>query len=128
MISMRRGFIPSPNPLPPNLLANGNARGGNREKQYKTRIKAWGLEKKVKKCEMLAIIRKREERRQRGKESLFFVRGLPVEGQKIDRFLRSHAQDPVVESPPRMYFFQFLAFPSLGCGCADQGYSYSVGR
>ncbi|RPB05499.1 hypothetical protein L873DRAFT_1728251 [Choiromyces venosus 120613-1] len=72
------------------------------EKQYKTRIKAWGLEKKVKTGEMLAIIRIREKRKREGKDSIFTVRKRIVLDQKIERFQKSHKEPISPDSPPRM--------------------------
>ncbi|PWW77507.1 ankyrin [Tuber magnatum] len=70
------------------------------EKQYKTRIKVWGLEKKVKTEEMKAIIRIREKRKREGKDSTFLVRKRIVPDQKIERFKRSHKEPTYLESPP----------------------------
>lgn len=50
---------------------------------YKNRITQWGLDKKHKEDEMRAIVRKNKERADRGKESVFFVRGRAVEHQEI---------------------------------------------
>ncbi|CUS14947.1 unnamed protein product [Tuber aestivum] len=69
------------------------------EKQYKTRIKAWGLEKKVKTEEMKAIIRIREKRKSEGRRSVFLVRGRIVPDQKIERFKKSHKEPICPESP-----------------------------
>jgi hypothetical protein len=42
---------------------------------YKDRIKKWGLDKKNKERDMVAILRKKTERDAVGKESSFRVRG-----------------------------------------------------
>lgn len=56
-----------------------------RERQYKRRIKDWGLDKNLKNCEMKAIVRKRQRRTAEGKKSVFEVKGHQVEPSKIDR-------------------------------------------
>jgi hypothetical protein len=59
-----------------------------REKQYKTQIKRWGLEKNVKAREMEAIIRiKRKRKEMEGKESNFTVRNRAVPPKKIMRYM-----------------------------------------
>ena len=58
----------------------------HRERQYKRRIKDWGLDNKhLKNCEMKAIVRKRQQRTAEGKKSVFEVKGHQVEPSKIDR-------------------------------------------
>ncbi|KAM0246840.1 hypothetical protein ACHAP5_004462 [Fusarium lateritium] len=62
-------------------------------RQYRTRISQWGKDKNVKKAEMAAIVRKRQQRKlvddDKGEQS-FTVRGRAVEPQKIDRWMNSH--------------------------------------
>jgi len=59
-----------------------------REKQYKTQIKHWGLEKNVKGREMEAIVRiKRKRKEMEGKESNFTVRNRAVPPKKIIRYM-----------------------------------------
>ncbi len=63
------------------------------ERQYKRRIKQWGLEKKVKTKEMGAIVRVQRKRfDEEGKETFFRVRKRPVDPKKITRFIRNHAR------------------------------------
>ncbi len=55
-------------------------------RQYKRRIKDWGLDTKyLKHCEMKAIVRKQRQRIAEGKKSVFEVKGLQVEPRKIER-------------------------------------------
>lgn len=64
---------------------------GCSERQYKTRISQWALEKNVKFDEMKAIVRKYQERKvQEGKDTLFRVRKRPVDPKKISRFIKKH--------------------------------------
>jgi hypothetical protein len=56
-----------------------------RERQYKRRIKDWGLDKNLKNCEMKAIVRKQQRRTAEGKRSVFEVKGRQVEPSKIER-------------------------------------------
>ena len=65
------------------------------ERQYKRKINKWRLDKYVKDEEMRAIVTRKTERQQQGKESAFFVRGRLVEPRKIDRFcLRKGIRNP----------------------------------
>lgn len=61
------------------------------ERQYKSRIAQWGLDKKVKQSEMKAIIRIEWKRKtQEGKDTCFRVRKRPVDPKKIKRFTKDH--------------------------------------
>ncbi|KAH6696506.1 hypothetical protein BKA61DRAFT_252594 [Leptodontidium sp. MPI-SDFR-AT-0119] len=59
-------------------------------RQYKTRIKKWGLEKKLKTNEMLAIVHLDKKRKREGKVTVFRVRKRTVQEEKIKRFVREH--------------------------------------
>jgi hypothetical protein len=60
-------------------------------KQYKDRIKKWGLNKHIQKDEMEAMIRIRHERKMTdNKETIFLLRGRPVNTEKIDRYEKEH--------------------------------------
>ena len=50
---------------------------------FKDRVKRWGLEKKSKEKEMRAIVYKRQQRADRGKSSLFTVRGKAVDWRAV---------------------------------------------
>jgi len=64
---------------------------GSSERQYKTRITQWGLDKKVKHNEMKAIVRiERKRKVQEGKDTCFRVRKRPVDRKKIKRFIKDH--------------------------------------
>ncbi|KAF2177735.1 hypothetical protein K469DRAFT_602421 [Zopfia rhizophila CBS 207.26] len=69
-----------------------------KERQYRTRISQWGMDKNVKPQEMAAIVRKRQRRKlvETNKGQLVFeVRGSQVEPQKIERWMKRKG---VVES------------------------------
>jgi len=67
-------------------------------KQYKDRIKKWGLNKHIQKDEMEAMIRIRRERKTTSnKETLFFLRGRPVNEEKIDRYEKEHPAETVAD-------------------------------
>lgn len=74
--------------------------GFHRRKQYQTKISQWKIDKKVKDCEMKAMIRKKREREAENppKESTFLVRGHPVGPHKIARFERDKLSSQCVES------------------------------
>ena len=59
------------------------------EKMYKDRIRKWGLDKKVKGHEMMAIIRKKAERSCIGKASAFRIREQDVPEKKIARYRKA---------------------------------------
>ncbi|CAO2653511.1 Nn.00g029220.m01.CDS01 [Neocucurbitaria sp. VM-36] len=62
-------------------------------RQYRLRVSQWGKDKNVKPPEMSAIVRKRQRRKlvEVSKAELAFeVRGVPVEPQKIDRWMKRH--------------------------------------
>jgi hypothetical protein len=62
-----------------------------RDRQYKARIRQWGLEKKVKSNEMLIIIGMDKKRKmEEGKNTAFFVRKRRVDPRKISRFIKNH--------------------------------------
>ena len=60
----------------------------NRERQYKRKISYWRLDKNIKESEMRAILAVRDIRIERGKQSVFYVRGRRVDPAKIDRFAK----------------------------------------
>ena len=55
---------------------------------YKTKITQWGLDKKNKKNEIMAVVRKKTQRDNVGKESRFRIRGQDLDLEKIDRYLK----------------------------------------
>ena len=65
---------------------------------YKTRITRWGLDKKNKKCDMEAIVRKHSDRQRIGKRSNFRVRGKAVDYEDVVRYFhrRGESIDDVV--------------------------------
>ncbi|MCJ1473176.1 hypothetical protein MMC13_001827 [Lambiella insularis] len=61
-------------------------------KQYNTKIAQWRIGKNIKENEMKAIVRKERQRKMQDppKDSVFRVRKLPVDSQKIERFKRDN--------------------------------------
>ncbi|KAI5458462.1 hypothetical protein BGZ63DRAFT_46994 [Mariannaea sp. PMI_226] len=57
-------------------------------KMYKSRIWKWGLDKKLKSDEVLAILILKTERDAQGKPSEFTIRGQPVDLDNINRYIR----------------------------------------
>ncbi|KAF4983393.1 hypothetical protein FZEAL_1122 [Fusarium zealandicum] len=57
-------------------------------KMYKSRIWKWGLDKKLKSDEVLAILIRRTEREAQNKASEFTIRGQPVDIDNINRYVR----------------------------------------
>ncbi|KAM0558215.1 hypothetical protein ACHAPJ_004900 [Fusarium lateritium] len=57
-------------------------------KMYKSRIWKWGLDKKLKSDEVLAILIAKTERDSQGKASEFTIRGQPVDLDNINRYIR----------------------------------------
>lgn len=55
---------------------------------YKDRIKQWGLDKKHKEDEMRAIVRKRKQRKDRGKDSVFSIRGRTIDDAELARYFK----------------------------------------
>ena len=64
-----------------------------RKKQYKTKLKEWGLEKNIKDKDMRAIVRKDLKRKADDsfKATIFRLRKRPVPPQRIERYKRRHA-------------------------------------
>jgi hypothetical protein len=63
------------------------------ERQYKSRINKWRLDKKIKPKEMIAIVRKRQRRKlEEGDktEYRFCVNNIEVPSSKIDRWMQMH--------------------------------------
>lgn len=69
------------------------------EKAYKRKFEEWGLTKNVPKEEGLFMVRKREERREQGKETIFWRRRRPegplqlVPDDKVDRIADRYSHD-----------------------------------
>ncbi|KAF8855490.1 hypothetical protein BDZ45DRAFT_502285 [Acephala macrosclerotiorum] len=62
-----------------------------REKQFKSKLKAWKFEKNVSTSEMQFMIRKRHDRKEIGKPTVFRMSGQIVDEDKIERFARKHS-------------------------------------
>lgn len=61
---------------------------GHREKMFKSRIKCWSLDKKNKHSEVQEILRQFAIRKSLGKESVFVLRGRPVDIADVERYAR----------------------------------------
>jgi hypothetical protein len=61
---------------------------GSRIKMYKSRIKAWGLDKKMKSNEVRAVVRMRRKRLAAGKDSAFRIRGQVLDFDKVKYYLK----------------------------------------
>ncbi|KAK3178570.1 hypothetical protein OEA41_000707 [Lepraria neglecta] len=55
------------------------------ERQYKRRIAQWHLDKKIKDDEMRIMLRKRKQRKRKGKKSIFTIRGRRVNPKKMEQ-------------------------------------------
>lgn len=60
-------------------------------KMYKSRIWKWGLDKKLKSDEVLAILLLKQERDAQQKPSQFTIRGQPVDMDNINRYVKRNA-------------------------------------
>lgn len=62
-------------------------------KQYKTKLKEWGLEKNIKDKDMRAIVRKDLKRKAENpsKPTKFRLRKRPVPPEKIERYKKAHS-------------------------------------
>lgn len=60
-------------------------------KMYKSRIWKWGLDKKLKSDEVLAILLLKQERDAQQKPSVFTIRGQPVDMDNINRYVKRNA-------------------------------------
>jgi len=58
---------------------------------YKTRIKAWGIDKKNKKGEIGTILRQKAQRDAVGKASKFTLRGRPVDLSDVERYRKRNS-------------------------------------
>ncbi|KAI4170848.1 MAG: hypothetical protein LQ346_008814 [Caloplaca aetnensis] len=58
------------------------------KRQYRRKIRQWGLDKNVKDNKIKAIIHREAVRFQQGKKSIFYVRNRQVDPKKIKRFAR----------------------------------------
>lgn len=61
-----------------------------REKQYKDRLAAWNVRKNIKAAEVQVMIRKKQKRAARGKQTAFRRAGQDVDPKKFTRFVRRY--------------------------------------
>ncbi|KAH8174365.1 clr5 domain-containing protein [Sarocladium implicatum] len=61
-------------------------------KMFKTRVKAWGIDKKLKNPEVFAIMVLKRDRDAIGKASEFTIRGHPVDMDNINRYIRRNPE------------------------------------
>src|SRR5271170_5523652 len=73
---------------------------------YKTKINQWGLDKRNKRSEVLAMLRKKRERATEGKDTLFMLRDRVVDDKDIERYRKrnrislDHGTAAFGHSPP----------------------------
>ncbi|KAK1968715.1 hypothetical protein LY78DRAFT_679132 [Colletotrichum sublineola] len=75
------------------------------ERMFKTRIKSWGIDKKLKEAEVMRILQLKKEREAAGKNSRLYIRNQQVDWERVANYLsrrpdlrnkpRSLAPDPV---------------------------------
>ncbi|CZR66739.1 uncharacterized protein PAC_16640 [Phialocephala subalpina] len=71
------------------------------ERQYKSKVSEWKMDKNIRKTEMKFMVRKQESRKsEKGKKSAFRIRGRPVEQRKIDRFRKERDGEMQAPAPP----------------------------
>ncbi|KAK2025196.1 hypothetical protein LX32DRAFT_642939 [Colletotrichum zoysiae] len=92
---------------------------------FKTRIKSWGIDKKLKKAEVLHILQLKQEREAAGKNSRVFIRNREVEWERLADYLRRH---PDVRTKSRDFARDPTAAARLGivCRTPSPGPSVSV--
>lgn len=72
------------------------------QKQYRDRIKKWGLNKNIQPDEMEAMIRKQQKRKlESNKRSTFRVRKRPVNPEKINQYIKEHPMQLIGENKDR---------------------------
>ena len=89
---------------------------------YKSRIKKWGLDKKIKQPEARALLRMKRQRDAIGKDSAFCVRGKTVTIEDVLRYFKRkgvlnpgvEAQPPEVSTPPAIECWTPLPSPAPG--------------
>lgn len=69
------------------------------EKMFKSRIRAWGLDKKNKSREVHEILRQQARRRSVGKQTIFILRGRPVDMAAVERYAKRKGLS-IDEEPP----------------------------
>jgi hypothetical protein len=82
-------------------------------RMYKCKITKWGLDKKNKKHEVLALLRLQAQRSAIGKSSVFELRGRPVDNKAIQRYQKRKGitiRDVVMPLIP-----QGVGAPALRC-------------
>ena len=94
-----------------------------REKQYKDRLAAWNVRKNIKAAEVQVLIRKKQKRAARGKQTAFRRAGHEVDQKRLTRFVRRYGQawvdkprdkDAELASPePSMFFFSMYRIYSV---------------
>ncbi|KAF0324874.1 hypothetical protein GQ607_007767 [Colletotrichum asianum] len=100
------------------------------ERMFKTRIKRWGLDKKFKEAEVLAMLQVKNKRDAAGKKTRFTVRNQEVEWERIAHYLKRRPdlqRDPRYASPDQDQDAQrelvrlLKGEPGLGLGPAGAG-------
>lgn len=94
------------------------ANGYSRKRQLKRKVEDWGLDtKNIKTDDMMAMARKRAKRKDEGKDSVFRLHHIPVDGGKIDRFLKRQklSEDALISQPSPAGGEQHPSIPYTGC-------------
>ncbi|KAL6406104.1 hypothetical protein AUP68_10667 [Ilyonectria robusta] len=55
---------------------------------YKYRLRKWGLDKKLREKEVVQMFLLKQQRDAAGKQSVFLVRGRPVDWEQVERYLQ----------------------------------------
>ncbi|KAF8243754.1 hypothetical protein K440DRAFT_663924 [Wilcoxina mikolae CBS 423.85] len=66
--------------------------------QYKTKLKAWKIEKSLPRRKVLPMIRKHDQRQAEGKRTVFTFHGQPVSNEKLERS-RKRLEEELAQSP-----------------------------
>ena len=98
----------------------------SRLKQYKTRIKSWGLDKKLKKKEVEFMLRQKRQREAAGKKSAFRIRGQRLDEARVIKYQKrtqgvvngvpSRSTSPVLSTHSDISCYTPAAFSPSGAG------------
>lgn len=65
----------------------------HRQRMYKTRIKAWGLDKNFKESEVVELFRLRREREKLGKPTTYRIRGREIDWDRVNSYVKRKGLD-----------------------------------
>lgn len=69
------------------------ADSSHRQRMYKTRIKAWGLDKNFKESEVVELFRLRREREKLGKPTTYRIRGREIDWDRVNSYVKRKGLD-----------------------------------